>query len=56
MSDDDEYIPCSARIEFSLNVSEKVKLTPDFITLNNATDILVTGYCKQLKKQIIAVT
>jgi hypothetical protein len=56
MADLPELIPRSARLDFTLNVSKRAKLRPEFIALEEQTTELVESYRIGLKEKIIAAT
>jgi len=56
MESDDDFIPQSARLEFTLNVSKKATEDPKFLTLKENTDIAVAEFRKVLRNSIIEAT
>ena len=56
MESDDDLIPQSARLEFTLNVSKKATEDPKFLTLKENTDIAVAEFRKVLRNSIIEAT
>jgi hypothetical protein len=56
MEDDEEFIPHSARIEFTYKMSKKAEEKPEFIALQEETIPLIVHIRKQLKTKVLAAT
>jgi hypothetical protein len=56
MEDDEEFIPRSARIEFSYKMSKKAEEQPEFIALQEETTPLIIQIQKQLKADVLTAT
>jgi hypothetical protein len=56
MEDDEEFIPRSARIEFSYKMSKNAEEKPEFIALQEETIPLIVQIQKQLKRKVLAAT
>ena len=56
LSKEDNYIPISARVKFSLRNSKLVEQEEDYITLVSETEELVSLFQKDLKAKILAAT
>ncbi len=48
------YLPCSARLSYTLNVSKRALETADFIALQQSLQTLLATFQGQLKEIIIA--
>jgi hypothetical protein len=53
LTDNEDVIPRSARIEFKLSGSKRTEQRPEFIALAEETSTLVIGYRKALRGQVI---
>jgi hypothetical protein len=51
---DDDFIPRSAKLQFSLTASPKVMETPEFKTLAENTTNLLSSFQKELKKMVLS--
>jgi hypothetical protein len=56
MEDDEEFLPRSARIEFSYKMLKKAEKKPEFIVLQEETIPLVIQIRKQIKTKVLAAT
>jgi hypothetical protein len=54
MEADPSFIPCSARIEFSLNLSKKAKATAEFQALHAETERMLQDFRLGLRRQVIS--
>eukprot|EP00957_Ditylum_brightwellii_P123681 9429056-Ditylum_brightwellii.AAC.1 len=53
MMEDDDFIPCSTRIEFTLMVSKEAEEDQDFQDLQEMTNKIIANCRKSFKAQIL---
>eukprot|EP00957_Ditylum_brightwellii_P078411 5963063-Ditylum_brightwellii.AAC.1 len=53
MMEDDEFIPCSSHIEFTLMVSKEAEKDQEFKDLQETMNKIITNCRKSLKEQIL---